>query len=132
MTMTDPIADMLTRIRNAIRIRAQHVDVPLSQEKLAVARVLLREGYIAECRPARESVQGQLRVYLKYAPNGSPVISHISRVSRPGRRIYRTRKELAPVLNGIGIAVVSTSQGIMSDREARQKGIGGEIICKVY
>ena len=132
--MTDPIADMLTRIRNAITVERPHVDIPTSKVKRGLADVLKREGYIwdwqeqeLESQPAK-----QLRLELKYGPNGEHVIQHIKRVSTPGRRVYRKAKELRPVLNGLGITVISTSGGVISDREARQKNVGGEVLCEIY
>jgi len=132
MSMTDPIADMLTRVRNAVRNSSEAVDIPFSKEKWAVAQALKREGYIQDCRQAHETVQGSLRVYLKYAPNGDPVITSIKRISKPGRRFYRGVHEINRVLNGLGIAVISTSKGVLSDREARAQGVGGEVLCEIY
>jgi small subunit ribosomal protein S8 len=133
MSMTDPIADMLTRIRNALRVRSRSVDVNASRFAKAVAEVLHREGYVEDVRPA-EGPDGRprLRIYLKYDDDGNPVISSIGRVSRPGRRSYRGVRELPKVLNGLGIAVLSTSGGVFSDREARARGVGGEILCEVW
>ena len=130
--MTDPIADMLTRIRNAVRIERPHVDMPFSKVKRGVADVLKREGYIwdwseVEAKPAR-----QLRLELKYGPNGERVIRRIKRISKPGRRIYSGAKGLRPILNGLGIAVISTSRGVISDREARQRNLGGEVLCELW
>jgi len=132
--LTDPIADMLTRIRNAITVERPHVDIPTSKVKRGLADVLKREGYIwdwqeqeLESQPAK-----QLRLELKYGPNGEHVIQHIKRISTPGRRVYRKAKELRPVLNGLRITVISTSTGVISDREARQKNVGGEVLCEIY
>ena len=133
--MTDPIADMLTRIRNAVRVERPHVDVPLSKVKRGVADVLKREGYIWDWKEYKESDSdpvAQLRVELKYGPNGERVIQQIRRVSKPGRRVYGKAKDLHPVLNGLGISIISTSDGVISDREARTKNIGGEILCEVW
>lgn len=131
--MTDPIADMLTRIRNAVRVERRFVDVPLSQLKKGVAEVLKREGYIwdfeehqIEGEPAK-----QLRIELKYGPNGERVIQEIKRVSKPGRRVYSKSRDLRPVLNGLGIYIISTSRGVFSDREARQHKLGGEVLCEI-
>jgi len=132
MSMTDPIADMLTRMRNAIRNHEEAVDMPFSTEKRAIADVLKREGYIRDCREAHESIQGSLRLYFKYAPDGESVITHLKRVSKPGCRVYRGVSDLAPVLNGLGIVIVSTPKGVLSDREARTEKVGGEVICEVY
>ena len=132
--MTDPIADMLTRIRNGVSVERPHVEMPLSKVKRGVAEVLKREGYIWDFQ--EEEVEGQpiksLRLDLKYGPNGERVIRKIRRVSKPGRRVYSRANELAPVLNGLGISVVSTSRGVLSDREARQRNLGGEVLCEVW
>lgn len=130
--MTDPIADMLTRIRNAVTVERSHVDVPASKVKRGVADVLKREGYIWDWQVVEEGPGENLRIELKYGPNGEHVIQHIKRVSTPGRRIYRRAKELRPVLNGLGITVLSTSSGVLSDREARQKKLGGEVLCEIW
>jgi len=130
--MTDPIADMLTRIRNAVRIERAHVDMPFSKVKRGVAEVLKREGYIWDWAQMEAQPVSQLRLDLKYGPNGERVIRHIKRVSKPGRRIYSGSKKLPPVLNGLGIAVISTSRGVLSDREARQKNLGGEVLCELW
>jgi small subunit ribosomal protein S8 len=132
MSMTDPIADMLTRIRNANRIRLPHVDVPASNLKRGIADVLKRAGFISDFRLVEDSHQGSLRVFLKYGPDGEHVISRINRVSKPGRRVYRRVEELPRVLNGLGIAIVSTSRGILSDQDARQARVGGEILAEVW
>jgi small subunit ribosomal protein S8 len=130
--LTDPIADMLTRIRNAIVVKRSHVDVPASQLKRGLAEVLKREGYIWDWQEVEAEPVNQLRLELKYGANGEVVIQHIKRISTPGRRVYRKAKEMKPVLNGLGITIISTSSGIVSDREARQKNIGGEVLCEIY
>jgi len=130
--MVDPIADMLTRIRNAVSVERSHVDMPSSKVKRGVAEVLKREGYIWDFEVIEAKPVSHLRVELKYGHNGEKVIQHIQRVSKPGCRIYRKAKELKPVLNGLGISVLSTSRGVISDREARQRGIGGEVLCKLW
>ena len=130
--MTDPIADMLTRIRNAVRIEHPHVDMPLSNVKRGLADVLKREGYIWGWSEVDEQPSRQLRIELKYGPNGERVIRHIRRVSKPGRRVYSRAKDLRPILQGLGITVLSTSRGVVSDREARQRNLGGEILCEVW
>lgn len=130
--MTDPLADMLTRIRNAVRVERPHVDMPLSKVKRGVAEVLKREGYIWDWKEVESEPAPQLRLELKYGPNGERVIQRIRRVSKPGRRIYSKAKELRPILNGLGITILSTSGGVVSDREARQKNLGGEVLCEVY
>jgi len=132
--MTDPIADMLTRIRNAVRIERPMVNMPLSKVKQGLAEVLKREGYIWDWH--EEETQGkpgkQLSIDLKYGPNGERVIRHIKRVSKPGRRVYSGCSDLRPILNGLGISIISTSRGVVSDREARQKNLGGEVLCELW
>ena len=132
--MTDPIADMLTRIRNAVRIERAVVEMPLSKVKRGMAEVLKREGYIWDWREEEHEGQvgKQLHIDLKYGPNGERLIQHIKRVSKPGRRVYSQAKTLRPVLNGLGISIISTSRGVVSDREARQKNLGGEVLCELW
>jgi small subunit ribosomal protein S8 len=130
--MTDPLADMMTRIRNAVRVERPHVDMPLSKVKRGVAEVLKREGYIWDWKEVEDEPAPQLRLELKYGPNGERVIQRIRRVSKPGRRIYSKAKDMRPVLGGMGICIISTSSGVVSDREARQKNLGGEVLCEVY
>ena len=130
MSMTDPIADMLTRIRNGQKARKVSVSMPSSTAKQAVARVLKQEGYITDYSVEGEGASKALVVELKYF-EGMPVIERIERTSRPGLRIYRGKEDLPKVLGGLGIAIVSTSAGVISDREAREKGIGGEVLCIV-
>lgn len=130
--MTDPIADMLTRIRNAVRVERPHVDLPLSKVKRGVAEVLKREGYIWDFEEVSAEPVSVLRLHLKYGPNGERLIRHIKRVSSPGRRIYSRSDRLKPVLNGLGIKILSTSGGVVSDREARQRRLGGEILCELW
>lgn len=130
MSMTDPIADMLTRIRNGQGARKVSVTMPSSKAKVAVAKVLADEGYISAYSTEEDGIKADLTIELKYF-EGAPVIEKVQRVSKPGLRIYRGKEELPKVLGGLGVAIVSTSAGVMSDREARQKGIGGEIICVV-
>ncbi len=134
MSMSDPVADMLTRIRNALRVRSSTVDVNGSGFCKAVAEVLRREGYLEDVRVAEvePGARARLRIYLRYDADGNPVISSIGRVSRPGRRSYRGVREMPKILNGLGIAVVSTSKGVFSDREARAAGVGGEVVCEVW
>lgn len=132
--LTDPIADMLTRIRNGVRVERPHVEVSTSKVKRGLADVLKREGYVwdwSEVEVEKSPVK-QLRIELKYGPNGEKVIQDIKRVSKPGRRVYSKAKDLKPVLGGMGITIISTSTGVLSDREARQKNAGGEVICEVY
>ncbi len=130
--MTDPIADMLTRIRNAVRVELPVVDMPLSKVKRGVADVLKREGYIWDFEEIPAKPANGLRINLKYGPNGERVIRHISRVSKPGNRVYSGAGGLRPVLNGLGITILSTSSGVISDREARQRKVGGEVLCEVW
>ena len=130
--MTDPIADMLTRIRNAVRVERPFVEMPISKVKRGLADVLKREGYIWDWEEVTQTPAAQLRIELKYGPNGERVIQKVRRVSSPGRRVYRKARELRPVLNGMGISIISTSRGVVSDREARQRNLGGEVLCEVW
>ena len=130
MSMTDPIADMLTRIRNGQTARKVDVTMPSSRLKAAIAKVLKEEGYINGFSTEGEGAKGTLTIELKYF-EGAPVIERIERASRPGLRIYRGKEDLPKVLGGLGVAIVSTSAGVMSDRQAREKGIGGEVLCIV-
>lgn len=130
--MTDPIADMLTRLRNAVRVERPHVDLPASKVKRGLAEVLKREGYIWDWEEIAAEPASQLRLHLKYGPNGERVIRHVRRVSKPGRRIYSGATKLKPVLGGMGIFILSTSRGVISDREARQRKLGGEVLCEIW
>ncbi|MCH2124883.1 MAG: 30S ribosomal protein S8 [Pirellulaceae bacterium] len=130
--MTDPIADMLTRIRNAAMVERPFTDMPVSKVKRGLAETLKREGYIWDWQEIESEKVNQLRVELKYGPNGERVIQKIRRVSKPGRRVYSRAKDLRPVLNGLGISIISTSRGVISDREARQRNLGGEVLCEVW
>ncbi|MBM4093615.1 MAG: 30S ribosomal protein S8 [Planctomycetes bacterium] len=130
--MTDPIADMLTRIRNAVRVERPNVEMPLSKVKRGLADVLKREGYIWDWVEVEAEPIKQLRIDLKYGPNGERVIQKIRRVSKPGRRVYTKARDLRPVLDGLGISILSTSRGVVSDREARQRNLGGEVLCEVW
>ena len=130
--MTDPIADMLTRIRNAVRVERPHVTMPLSKVKRGLAEVLKREGYIWGWEEIQGEPVAELKIELKYGPNGERVIRHIRRVSKPGRRVYARADGLRPVLNGLCISVLSTSRGVISDREARQRKLGGEVLCELW
>ena len=132
MSMTDPIADMLTRLRNATMVRHDRTDVPASKMKLEIAKILKQEGYIRTFKVLEEGTQGVLRIYLKYSPDGEPVIHGIQRVSKPGLRVYRGVEELPKVRNGPGVAVVSTSRGVVTDEQARRLGVGGEILCEIW
>ncbi len=132
MSLTDPIADMLTRIRNAVRVFKPRVDVPSSKICAGIARVLKQEGFIEDFKVIEDNKQGIVRLYLKYGPLGQPIINTIKRESRPGLRLYRTVGELPRVLNGLGIVIVSTSRGIMSDRQCRKANVGGELLATVH
>lgn len=132
MTMTDPIADFLTRIRNAQKDISRWVDIPSSQFKKRILYVLKEERYIEDFFIINEPVHKMLRVFLKYDRNGDPVIGHIQRVSKPGRRVYARSGEIPKVLDGLGIAVLTTSKGVISDKTARRLNVGGEIICNVW
>lgn len=132
MTMSDPIADMLTRIRNAAKAKFNSVDIPGSNFKYELAKVLLEEGFIRNYKVIEDNKQGILRVYLKYDDHRSNVIVGLQRVSKPSRRVYVKSMEIKPVLNGMGISILSTSKGIMTDKAARKENVGGEIICNVW
>lgn len=132
MQITDVIADMLTRIRNAGTAKHETVDVPASNVKNAIAQILVEEGYVKEVQIIDDGKQGVIRIYLKYTENKKPVISGIKRISKPGLRIYASKDELPKVLGGLGIAVISTSKGIMTDKKARKLGIGGEVMAYIW
>ncbi|MGQ9495737.1 MAG: 30S ribosomal protein S8 [Thermoanaerobaculaceae bacterium] len=132
MTMTDPIADFLTRIRNAVLAGKDRVDVPASRLKLELARILKDEGFLRTFKVLEEGPQGTIRLYLRYSPEGEPAIHGIERVSRPGRRVFKGVDELPLVQSGIGIAVISTSKGLMTDARAREVRVGGEVLCRVW
>lgn len=132
MVMTDPIADLLTRVRNANAVRHEVVEVPSSTIKKQIANILLQEGYIKEINEYNDGVVPMLRLSLKYGANKERVITGIKRISKPGLRVYCKKDEVPKVLNGLGVAVVSTSNGIMVDREARKNSLGGEVICYVW
>lgn len=130
--MTDPIADMLTRIRNAVRVERPEVEMPLSKVKRGLAEVLKREGYIWDFEEIEAKPVNTLKLHLKYGPNGERLIRHLKRVSKPGGRVYSGASSLRPVLNGLGISILSTSGGVISDREARQRNLGGEVLCELW
>jgi small subunit ribosomal protein S8 len=130
--MTDPIADMLTRIRNAAAARHAKVDMPTSRLKVEIARILKDEGYISSYKVADEGKRGFLTVILKYGPRGERVITNIERVSRPGCRVYLSKADIPRVLGGLGINILTTSHGVMTGKEARKQGYGGELLCNVY
>ena len=132
MVMTDPIADLLTRIRNANAVRHEVVEVPSSNMKKAVANILLQEGYIKELEEYNDGVVPMLRISLKYGADKERVITGIKRISKPGLRVYCKKDELPKVLSGLGIAIISTSTGLLVDREARKAGLGGEVVCYVW
>lgn len=131
MTMSDPIADMLTRIRNAGKAKFPKVDIPGSKLKVELAKVLKQQGYITDYKFVEDGKQGMLRLYLKYSGQESAIFG-LERVSKPSRRVYSKSKDIKPVLNGLGIAIVSTSKGIMTDKQARKENLGGEILCNVW
>ncbi len=132
MAITDPIADMLTRIRNASKARFSKVDIPSSAVKVEIARVLKDEGYIKNYKVTADERQGVLRVYLKYGANQAPALKSIVRISKPGRRVYVKSDAVKPVLNGLGTAILTTSSGVMTDKDARRKNVGGELVCKIW
>ena len=132
MNTTDPIADMLTRIRNANSSKHKTVDIPASNMKKSIADILFKEGYIASYEEIQDSNQGVIRITLKYDEKGNRVIDGLKRISKPGLRVYASKEELPQVLNGLGIALISTSNGIKTDKEARQEGLGGEVLAYVW
>lgn len=132
MVMTDPIADMLTRIRNANMVRHEKLELPASTMKKAIADILKREGYVRDYEVIEDNKQGVLRIFLKYGPNEERVITGIKRISKPGLRVYAKAEEVPRVLNGLGTAIVSTSKGVLTDREARSQAIGGEILAYIW
>ena len=130
--MTDTIADMLTRIRNGLVAKHESVDVPASNVKMAIAKILLEEGYIKGYELIEDGIQKNIRIQLKYGPNKQKVIVGIKRISRPGLRVYARKDEIPKVLGGLGVAILSTSRGIMTDKEARKQGVGGEVLAYVW
>ena len=132
MNTTDPIADMLTRIRNANSAKHKTVDVPSSKMKIAIAEILFKEGYIKSFELISDENQGIIRITLKYDEKGTRVIDGIKRISKPGLRVYANKEELPKVLNGLGTAIISTSQGLKTDKEAREAGIGGEVLAYIW
>jgi small subunit ribosomal protein S8 len=132
MAVSDPIADMLTRVRNGVKARFNSVDVPGSKLKTDVAKILKDEGFIKNYKFLKDGKQGILRLYLKYGPGQSAVIYGLKRISKPSRRVYVKCKDIKPVYNGLGIAILSTPKGIMTDKMARQENVGGEILCNVW
>jgi len=132
MSMTDPIADLLTQIRNALLAKHDRLDVPVSKLKLEICKILKEEGYIKNFRVIEGSPVGSLRIFLRYSAEGEPAISHVERVSKPGRWIYKASQDIKPVRNGLGLGIVSTSQGLLSDVQARQRKVGGELLCELW
>jgi len=132
MVMTDPIADLLTRIRNANMVRHEKLEVPASKIKKEVAEILKREGFVRDVEYIEDNKQGIIRIFLKYGSNNERVITGIKRISKPGLRVYAKADEVPKVLNGLGIAIVSTSQGVLTDKEARNKQVGGEVLAYVW
>lgn len=129
---TDPIADMLTRVRNALKARHSKVDIPASKLKLEIARIMKEEGYILNFKLAEEGAKKTIKVYLKYTPDNSSVISHLERISRPGCRIYVGSSEVPKVLGGLGINILTTPKGVMTGQAARKANVGGEVLCQIY
>jgi small subunit ribosomal protein S8 len=132
MSNMDPVSDLLTRIRNAHLAKHDRVDVPTSKLKAEICRILQEEGFIRNYRQIDGAPVGLLRIFLEYDENGSPAISHLQRISKPGRRVYRGAGEIRPVLGGRGLGVVSTNLGLLSDRQARERSVGGEVLCEIW
>jgi small subunit ribosomal protein S8 len=132
MSMTDPVADLLTRIRNAHLAKHDRLDVPASKLKAEICRVMKESGFVEDFRVIDNPPQNTLRVYLRYSDEGQPAIQHVHRVSKPGRRVYRKAEAMKPVRNGLGVGIVSTSQGVLTDAEARQRRVGGEVLCEIW
>lgn len=132
MSLTDPVADLLARIRNSIHARQQKLDVPASKLKLEIARILKEEGYIANFKATEEDGRKVLRIYLKYGNDSAAAISNLQRISRPGCRVYVGRNDIPRVLGGLGINILTTPRGVMTGRQARKEGVGGEILCEVW
>ena len=132
MTMTDPIADLLTQIRNALLAKHDRLDVPASKLKLEVCRVLKQEGFIENFRLVEAQPQSAIRIYLRYSREGVPAIQHVRRISKPGRRVYRGVDDLPEVRNGLGVGILSTSQGLLTDSEERERRVGGELLCELW
>lgn len=132
MVTTDPIADLITRIRNANRASHEKVDIPASKMKQEVVRIIKEEGFIRNFKVLEDRRQGMIRVFLKYGPNRERIINEVERVSKPGRRVYTTADRIPRVLGGLGVAIISTSHGIMTDRQARRARVGGEVLCYIW
>jgi len=131
MTMSDPVSDLLTRIRNASEAKHETVDVPSSKLKLEITRILKEEGYISNFSLVQDNKQGAIRIQLRYAAGRSPVISSLERISRPGCRVYARKSEIPSVLGGLGVCILSTSQGVFTGKQAQEKGLGGEVLCTI-
>lgn len=132
MAMSDPLADLLTRIRNAGMVKHESVEMPLSKLKAGVAAILKREGFIEDFQVVKDQVQGVLRIEMKYDNRREPVINGLRRISKPGRRLYVKHDQIPKVMSGLGVSIISTSKGIITDREAREQRIGGELLCEVW
>jgi small subunit ribosomal protein S8 len=132
MNLTDPVADFITRIRNSMRAKHQKLDAPASKLKSEIARILKEEGYIANYKPTEENGIKLIRVYLKYGPNNEAVIRDLKRISRPGCRVYLGKNEIRRVQGGLGISIMTTPKGVMTGRQARREGVGGELLCEVW
>jgi len=129
---TDPISDMLTRIRNAVLIRNEKVDIPASKMKVEIAKILKEEGFIKSYKIIKDKMQGVLRVTLKYTPDNDAIITGIKRISKPGRRVYVGKDEIPKAMGGVGVAILTTSRGLLTDKKCRQEGLGGEVVCFVW
>ena len=132
MTLSDPIADMLTRIRNAVKAKFNSVDIPGSKLKVELAKILRDEGYVRNYKFLKDGKQGILRIYLRYGHQQADIVYGLERISKPSRRVYVRSKDIKPVLNGMGISILSTSRGIMTDKKARKANVGGEILCNIW
>ena len=132
MSMTDPISDLLARIRNAQLAKHDRLDVPKSKLKIEVVKLLKEEGFIKNFREIEDPPAGKLRIFLRYSAEGMPAISHLRKISKPGRRVYRKADDIPPVRNGLGIGIISTSQGLLTDAQARERRVGGELLCEVW
>lgn len=130
--MTDPIADMLTRIRNGVRIKAEKVDIPASRMKVEIAKIMKEEGFIKSYKIIKDKKQGILRVALKYAVDNEPLITGLKRISKPGRRVYVGKENIPSVIGGVGVAVLTTPRGILTDKSCRREGVGGEVLCYIW
>lgn len=130
--MTDPIADMLTRIRNSVLIKNEKIDIPASRIKVELAKILKEEGFVKSYKILKDKKQGILRLTPKYGPDNKPIITGLKRISTPGRRVYMGKDEIPKVMGGVGIAIITTSKGILTDKECRREGVGGEVLCYIW